>query len=205
MGSLRARNLRLANQEDEMSIAGRRNGLAPRIGAIMLAILVARGGLTGTAHAQAVGASLSGLITDERGGPVPGATVNIKNLGTGIVREVSANKGNRGFGNQLSDAGHRANENSYRVNGISINDYSNGAPGGATGLNLGVDGVQEFSVLTSNYTAEYGHTSGAVINAITKSGVNDFHGTGFFFDRDKIFDAKNFFDPAGLPIPPFRR
>jgi len=54
----------------------------------------------------------------------------------------------------------------------------------------------------SNYTAEYGHTSGAVINAITKSGVNDFHGTGFFFDRDKIFDAKNFFDPAGpIPLP----
>jgi len=67
-------------------------------------------------------------------------------------------------------------------------------------IEFGVDGIQEFSVLTSNYTAEYGHTSGAVINAITKSGVNDFHGTAFFFDRDKIFDAKNFFDPAG-PIP----
>lgn len=115
----------------------------------------------------------------------------------------NANKGNRGFGNELSDAGHRANENTYRVNGISINDYSNGAPGGATGLNLGVDAIQEFSVLTSNYTAEYGRTSGAVINAITKSGVNQFHGTGFFFDRDKVFDARNFFDPA--VIPPFRR
>jgi len=130
----------------------------------------------------------------------PGVTSIPNQAGTGF----SANKGNRGFGNQLSDAGHRANENSYRVNGISINDYSNGSPGGATGLNLGVDGIQEFSVLTSNYTAEYGHTSGAVINAITKSGINDFHGTAFFFDRDKIFDAKNFFDPAG-PIPPFRR
>src|SRR5436305_13123719 len=103
--------------------------------------------------------------------------------GTGF----SANKGNRGFGNQLSNGGQRANQNTYRVNGISINDYSNGSPGGASGLNLGVDGIQEFSVITSNYTAEYGRTSGAVVNAINKSGENAFHGTGFFFDRDKIF------------------
>ena len=115
----------------------------------------------------------------------------------------SANKGNRGFGNQLADSGHRPNENSYRLNGISINDYSNAAPGGSTGLNLGVDGVQEFSVITTGYTAEYGRTSGAVINAITRSGTNAFHGTGFFFDRDKVFDARNFFD--GSTIPPFRR
>src|SRR5713226_7546000 len=131
----------------------------------------------------------------------PGVTSIPNQVGTGF----SANKGNRGFGNQLSDSGHRANENSYRVNGVGINDYSNGAPGGASGGNLGVDGIQEFSVLTSNYTAEYGRTSGAVINAITKSGTNDFHGTAFFFDRDKIFDAKNFFDVPTKPIPPFRR
>src|SRR6266404_4536409 len=319
MGCPRVRTLRTANLEDEMSIAGRQSDLALRIGMIVLALLVASGGLAGAARAQAVGAALSGLITDERGGAVPGATVSIKNLGTGVVREASsngdgfysapnllpgtyevrvgaqgfqtsvqkdvrltvgaqqalnvslqvgqlnqtvevsatppdvqtasstisatvdsttvrelplngrdwtslaalepgvtsipnqvgtgfsANKGNRGFGNQLSDSGHRANENTYRVNGMSINDYSNGAPGGASGGNLGVDGIQEFSVLTSNYTAEYGRTSGAVINAITKSGTNDFHGTAFFFDRDKIFDAKNFFDDSTKPIPPFRR
>jgi outer membrane receptor protein involved in Fe transport len=115
----------------------------------------------------------------------------------------NANKGNRGFGNQLSDSGHRPNENSYRLNGLTINDYSNAAPGGATGLNLGVDSVQEFSVITTGYTAEYGRTSGAVINAITKSGTNQFHGTGFFFDRDSIFDARNYFD--GPTIAPFRR
>jgi hypothetical protein len=115
----------------------------------------------------------------------------------------NANKGNRGFGNQLTDSGHRPNENNYRLNGISINDYSNAAPGGPTGLNLGVDAVQEFSVITTGYTAEYGRTSGAIINAITKSGTNKFHGTGFVFDRDKIFDARNYFD--GPQIPPFRR
>lgn len=121
----------------------------------------------------------------------------------------NANKGNRGFGNQLADAGHRPNENSYRLNGVTINDYSNAAPGGATGLNLGVDSVQEFSVITTGYTAEYGRTSGAVINAITKSGTNQFHGTGFFFDRDSVFDARNYFDldAKGNPVKPapFRR
>lgn len=126
--------------------------------------------------------------------------VNIPNQAT---TSFNANKGNRGFGNQLSDSGHRPNENSYRLNGVSINDYTNAAPGGATGLNLGVDAVQEFSVITTGYTAEYGRTSGAIINGITKSGTNKVHGTGFFFDRDSIFDARNYFD--GPTIAPFRR
>ena len=120
-----------------------------------------------------------------------------------VSASFNANKGNRGFGDQLTDSGHRPNENNYRVNGISINDYSNAAPGGPTGKNLGVDAVQEFSVITTGYTAEYGRTSGAIINAITKSGSNQLHGTGFFFDRDKVFDARNYFD--GPTIAPFRR
>ncbi len=114
----------------------------------------------------------------------------------------SANKGNRGFGNQLSDGGHRPNENTYRVNGMVINDYTNAAPGGSTGVNLGVDAIDQFSVLTASYTAEYGRTSGAVINAITKSGTNQLHGTAYFFDRDSIFDARGYFEPVRAP---FRR
>ncbi len=118
---------------------------------------------------------------------------------------ATANRGNRGFGDQLADSGHRPNENTYRVDGININDYSNGAPGSVLGASLGVDAIQEFSVVTTNYTAEYGRTSGAVINAITKSGTNQVHGSGYFFDRDKIFDAKNAFDSHSLSTPPFRR
>src|ERR1700738_1584568 len=112
------------------------------------------------------------------------------------------NRGNRGFGNQLADSGHRPYENTYRVDGISINDYTNGAPGSVLGVTLGVDAIREFNVVTTNYTAEYGRTSGAVINSVTKSGTNAFHGSSYFFDRDKIFDARNFFDPATKP--PFR-
>jgi hypothetical protein len=114
----------------------------------------------------------------------------------------TANRGNRGFGNQLSDSGHRPNENTYRIDGININDYSNGSPGSVLGASLGVDAIQEFSVVTTNYTAEYGRTSGAVINAVSRAGTNDVHGSAYLFDRDKIFDAKPFFAPEKAP---FRR
>lgn len=113
------------------------------------------------------------------------------------------NRGNRGFGNELTDSGHRPTENNYRIDGININDYTNSAPGSALGLNLGVDAIREFSVLTTDYNAEYGRTSGAVINAITKSGTNAFHGDAYWFLRDEDFDARNYFDPA--KIPPFHR
>lgn len=115
----------------------------------------------------------------------------------------SSNRGNRGFGNELSDAGHSPYENNYRLNGISINDYSNGSPGSVLGVQLGVDAIQEFSVLTKNYSAEYGRTSGAVINAITKSGTNSFHGSAYWFLRDEDLDSRNYFDSR--VIPPFHR
>src|SRR6185437_14313554 len=56
--------------------------------------------------------------------------------------------------------------------------------------------------LTNTYSAEYGRSSGGVINAITKSGTNDIHGTAFFFLRNSALDARNFFDKT---LPPFRR
>jgi hypothetical protein len=118
---------------------------------------------------------------------------------------ATTNRANRGFGNQLTDSGHSPYENNYRVNGISINDYTNGSPGSVIGANLGTDAIQEFSVVTTNYTAEYGRTSGAVINSITKSGTNEFHGTLFGFLRDAHLDAKNYFDSPTKPIPAFHR
>jgi len=66
-----------------------------------------------------------------------------------------------------------------------------------------VDAIQEFSVLTANYSAEYGFTSGGVINAITKSGTNQFHGSAFEFVRNKAFDSSNYLTPGNKP--PFVR
>ncbi len=116
---------------------------------------------------------------------------------------AGTDRGNRGFGQQLSISGARPQQNNYRLDGVSINDYSNGAPGSVLGGNLGVDAIQEFSVLTSNYSAEYGKTSGGVINAITRSGTNQFHGSIYEFLRNSRLDARNYFDSG--KIPPFKR
>jgi hypothetical protein len=118
-------------------------------------------------------------------------------LTAGVIR------GARGFGAQVAISGARPQQNNYRLDGVSINDYSNGAPGSVIGGNLGVDAIQEFSVLTSNYSADYGRTAGGVVNAVTRSGTNQFHGSVYEFLRNSALDARNFFD--GPTIPPFRR
>src|ERR1700704_3924952 len=115
---------------------------------------------------------------------------------------AGTDRGNRGFGQQLTISGARPQQNNYRLDGVSLNDYANGAPGSVLGGSLGVDAIQEFSVLTSNYSAEYGKTSGGVINAVTRSGTNQFHGSVYEFLRNSALDARNFFDKE---IPPFKR
>jgi|HubBroStandDraft_4_1064222.scaffolds.fasta_scaffold04544_3 hypothetical protein len=116
---------------------------------------------------------------------------------------ITGGRGQRGFGTQLSISGTRPQQNNYRLDGISINDYANGAPGSALGAAFGVEAIQQFSVLTSNYAAEYGRSSGGVVNAITRSGTNGFHGEAYEFLRNSALDARNFFDPSTKP--PFRR
>jgi hypothetical protein len=118
---------------------------------------------------------------------------------------VGADRGNRGFGQQLTISGARPQQNNYRLDGISLNDYANGAPGSVLGGNLGVDAIQEFSVLTSNYSAEYGKTSGGVVNAITRSGTNAFHGSGYEFLRNSALDTRNYFEDPTQPKAQFRR
>jgi outer membrane receptor protein involved in Fe transport len=118
---------------------------------------------------------------------------------------AGTDRGNRGFGQQLTISGARPQQNNYRLDGVSLNDYANGAPGSVLGGSLGVDAIQEFSVLTSNYSAEYGKTSGGVVNAITRSGTNQFHGSAYEFLRNSRLDARNYFDDPTKATPPFKR
>ena len=114
----------------------------------------------------------------------------------------ASSRGNRGFGSQLSISGSRPSMNNYFLDGIGQNDYVNSSPGSALGLSLGVDAIQEFSVITASYNAGYGNTSGGVLNAITRSGTKRFHGSAYDFLRNDKFDAENYTDTAKFP---FRR
>jgi Carboxypeptidase regulatory-like domain/TonB dependent receptor/TonB-dependent Receptor Plug Domain len=110
----------------------------------------------------------------------------------------------RGNGENLYINGNRPTENLYLIDGLIVNDYANASPGSGLNVNLGVDAVREFAVLTSGFSAQYGMTSGGVVNAAFKSGTNQIHGTGFGFFRNSALDARNYYDlPSG--VPPFHR
>jgi hypothetical protein len=115
-------------------------------------------------------------------------------------------RGNRGFGSELTISGQRTTTNNYRLDGISVNDYANSGPGNVIGAALGVDAIQEFSVLTGGFAAEYGKAAGGVVNAITKSGSNSFHGDLYEFLRNSAFDSRDYFSrTSDTPLAEFRR
>jgi hypothetical protein len=103
---------------------------------------------------------------------------------------------------RLAINGGRLEFNAFLLDGTEAADAFGYSPGGLGGGFLGVDALREFQVLTSNYSAEFGHAGGAVINAVTKSGSNMIHGTAFEFLRNSELDARNFFDrnPDQLPF-----
>ncbi len=115
-------------------------------------------------------------------------------------------RGNRGFGAELTISGQRTTNNNYRLDGVSVNDYANSGPGNVIGAALGVDAIQEFSVLTGSFSAEYGKATGGVVNAVTKSGANSFHGDVYEFIRNSAMDSRDYFSRSGnTPLAQFRR
>jgi outer membrane receptor protein involved in Fe transport len=98
--------------------------------------------------------------------------------------------------------GTRLEENNYLVDGISNTENHNGL-----GILIfpSVDAIAEFRVEASVSDAQFGRGGGGTVNLIYKSGSKDFHGNLYEFLRNSALDAKNYFDRAGEPIPPFRQ
>jgi hypothetical protein len=104
--------------------------------------------------------------------------------------------------------GGRFSANEVTLDGVDNNTVSNAGSIGRNGIAVvpSVDAVEEFKVKTNNFSAEFGHAAGAVINATIKSGTNQLHGTAFEFLRNSDLDANNFFtNAAGLPKAPFHQ
>jgi hypothetical protein len=111
-----------------------------------------------------------------------------------------------GKAGQVSVNGMRPSWMGVLIDGMDANDPVFGfSPAGAAGLFLGLNGLTEVRVLTQTFDAEYGTNGGGVIEAITKSGGNQFHGSLLELHRDASLNAKNYFDLGNRPTPAFVR
>ncbi|MBM3813849.1 MAG: hypothetical protein FJW20_19655 [Acidimicrobiia bacterium] len=116
----------------------------------------------------------------------------------GVVRDTRSDvtSGTTYPGTQpVSVNGNRANSTNYVLDGAQNNDHYSNAPNPMPNP----DALQEFSVQTNNFSAEFGRQSGGLVNAITKSGTNELHGSAFEFLRHKNVNARNFFNPPVSP------
>ncbi len=110
----------------------------------------------------------------------------------------------------FSSNGNRGRANNFLLDGTDMNDGYRNLPAineagvfGTPATILPIEAIAEAAIL-SNFEAEYGRNSGAIVNIVTKSGTNDFHGSLFEFFRNNALDARNFFNPAPDPQTAFR-
>jgi hypothetical protein len=108
-------------------------------------------------------------------------------------------RGQGSFG--LNTAGNREDTVNFMINGINLNDMVQNQITFQPSINT----VQEFKADNSTYEAQYGRSSGSVINIATRSGTNEFHGEAFEYVRNNYFDARNYFNKKGVLQSPFKR
>ena len=123
--------------------------------------------------------------------------IQLATLSTGVVRTSSGTNGNSGGSstggqNSFVANGTRGTLNNFLLDGIDNNSNDNGG----VVLRTNVDAIQEFKLQTNSYSAEFGRSGGAVVNAIIKSGTNHIHGNLFEFFRNSALDARDYFEPS---------
>lgn len=119
-------------------------------------------------------------------------------LTPGVTRDNTPQQGATATSG-LSFAGQRARSNNVMVDGLDNNDLA----GGSIRAVFSQEAIREFQVLTNSYSAEFGKASGGVLNIVTKSGTNAFHGNLFGYFRDRSLNARDYFeqfDVFGNPI-----
>ncbi len=164
------------------------------------------------AQVETTTSSLANLVEQKQMVELPLNGRNFQQLMTlapGVLVSQSVNSNFYGKGDMYTVAGGRPEGQGFLLDGQDITNYFNkGTGSGVLGTSLGIDAIAEFELLTNTYSAQFGG-SGSVMNAASKSGTNQFHGSGFEFIRNSALDARNHFDltatGAPAPVPPFRR
>lgn len=104
----------------------------------------------------------------------------------------------------LGAGSYNSNGQRGRANNITIDDVTSTdiAVTGTAGLGtLSLDAVQEFKLITNNFSAEFGRNAGSQLQLITKGGTNEYHGTVYWFHQNAALNARDFFDPTGKATP----
>ena len=151
--------------------------------------------------------SVSGVVEEKRITDLPLNGRDFSQLALvqpGVLSIRNSDVGaSKGFGTRIAIAGSRVDQTGWLLDGTNMKSVANfGTPGSATGVMMGVDAVREFRVLTGGYSAEFGGSSGGVVQLVTKSGTNQIHGSAYEFLRNSAVDARKFTDQAK---PEFRR
>ena len=132
--------------------------------------------------------------------------IQLATLSTGVVRTSSGTNGNSGGSstggqNSFVANGTRGTLNNFLLDGIDNNSNDNGG----VVLRTNVDAIQEFKLQTNSYSAEFGRSGGAVVNAIIKSGTSHYHGNIFEFFRNSALDARDYFEDPTQPKASFKQ
>jgi hypothetical protein len=129
--------------------------------------------------------------------------VYIAQLSSGVVPSFANGTARGGGTGDFSANGQRTTQNNFILDGVdnnvNVDDFQNGA---SYNIKPPPDALQEFNVSTSDYSAEFGHSAGAVVNASIKSGTNQIHGDLWEYLRNTRFDAADW-DSAGGVIPAY--
>ena len=162
-----------------------------------------------SALVETTSSSLVGLVDQQQIRDLPLNGRSFTDL-VGLQTGVSINYNQLGIDNastaKFNINGTRSTMQSYTLDGTELRNQWGTTPGSVNATMLGVDTVQEFNVITGVATAEYGGFTGGVVNAITRSGTNEFHGTVYSFHRNDNLDAANFFENKfSQPKPEFKR
>jgi hypothetical protein len=156
--------------------------------------------------------ALGGLVNDRQVSDLPlnGRNyIHLTLLQPGVGQKENTGSSSGMAGTWYSSNGAPPQSNNYVLDGAPLVNGRGGVTASALGNTLGVDGILEWKVVTTGYSAEYGMTMGSQMIIVSKGGTNSWHGDAFEYLRNSDLDARNFFDTAlnsgGRRLPAFRR